>query len=169
MGDRGSELASSHLPPGRRLPRRSLADGSGFGVPLASQRDHRRGARGDSPRRLRLCLAGRSAEVRSALGGGPRPRLERARQPTLPDPQVGGISAMTALSIVVPCFNEQECLGELYQRLSKAARVSAGEDYELVLVNDGSNDRSWPIMLELAERDPRVVAINLSRNHGHQL
>jgi glycosyltransferase involved in cell wall biosynthesis len=76
---------------------------------------------------------------------------------------------MTALSIVVPCFNEQECLGELHQRLSKAARASAGEDYELVLVNDGSNDGTWPMMREIAERDPRVVAINLSRNHGHQL
>ncbi len=76
---------------------------------------------------------------------------------------------MTALSIVVPCFNEQECLAELHQRLSKAARASAGEDYELVLVNDGSDDGTWPMMREIAGRDPRTVAINLSRNHGHQL
>jgi dolichol-phosphate mannosyltransferase len=76
---------------------------------------------------------------------------------------------MTTLSIVVPCFNEEACLPALHERLSRAARRAAGEDYEIVLVNDGSRDGSWPIMREMSERDPRVVAINLSRNHGHQL
>jgi polyisoprenyl-phosphate glycosyltransferase len=76
---------------------------------------------------------------------------------------------MTALSIVVPCFNEEPCLGTLYERLSEAARASAGEDYEIVLVNDGSRDGSWAIMQQLAAADPRLVAVNLSRNHGHQL
>jgi polyisoprenyl-phosphate glycosyltransferase len=76
---------------------------------------------------------------------------------------------MTALSIVVPCFNEQECLAALHDRLSSAARAVAGDDYELVLVNDGSTDGSWAIMRDLAAADPRLVGINLSRNHGHQL
>ena len=76
---------------------------------------------------------------------------------------------MTALSIVVPCFNEEACLGELYQRLSAAARSAVGSDYELVLVNDGSRDGSWAAMQQLAETDRNLVAINLSRNHGHQL
>ena len=78
-------------------------------------------------------------------------------------------SAMPELSIVVPCFNEEACLRALYDRLTAAARGSVGTNYELVLVNDGSRDRSWPLMRELAEQDIRVVAINLSRNHGHQL
>ena len=73
------------------------------------------------------------------------------------------------LSIVVPCYNEEACLGELHARLTKAARAAAGEDYEIVLINDGSRDRSWEIMQEMAATDPRLVAINLSRNHGHQL
>src|SRR5437763_610924 len=76
---------------------------------------------------------------------------------------------MTALSIVVPCFNEEACLAELHQRLSAAARSAVGEDYELVLVNDGSRDGSWEAMQRMAADDPHVVAINLSRNHGHQL
>jgi dolichol-phosphate mannosyltransferase len=76
---------------------------------------------------------------------------------------------MTALSIVVPCFNEEDCLPALHERLSKAARASFGGDYELVLVNDGSRDSSWQIMRQLASNDPRVVGVNLSRNHGHQL
>ncbi len=76
---------------------------------------------------------------------------------------------MTALSIVVPCFNEEACLDALHGRLTTAARKAVGQDYEIVLVNDGSRDRTWPIMQQLVEGDPRVMAINLSRNHGHQL
>ena len=76
---------------------------------------------------------------------------------------------MPELSIVVPCFNEEACLEVLHERLTVAARRAVDEDYELVLVNDGSRDRSWEIMRELAANDPRLVAINLSRNHGHQL
>jgi glycosyltransferase involved in cell wall biosynthesis len=73
------------------------------------------------------------------------------------------------LSIVVPCFNEEACLEALHQRLTGAARKAAGEDYEIVLVNDGSRDASWPMMQRIVAADPRVVAVNLSRNHGHQL
>jgi polyisoprenyl-phosphate glycosyltransferase len=76
---------------------------------------------------------------------------------------------MTALSIVVPCFNEEECLEALHLRLAAAARAAAGNDYEIVLVNDGSRDGSWPMMQRLASGNPRLVAVNLSRNHGHQL
>jgi polyisoprenyl-phosphate glycosyltransferase len=76
---------------------------------------------------------------------------------------------MTALSIVVPCFNEEACLTALHKRLEAAAREVVGDDYELVLVNDGSRDGSWQIMQRLADSDPHVLAVNLSRNHGHQL
>src|SRR4029079_18717290 len=73
------------------------------------------------------------------------------------------------VSIVVPCFNEEACLIELHQRLSAAARSVARADYELGLVNDRSSDGSWPAMRRVAAEDAHVVAINLSRNHGHQL
>ena len=73
------------------------------------------------------------------------------------------------LSVVVPCFNEEACLGRLHERLGAAAKKAAGQDYEIVLVNDGSRDSSWSVMRQLAGEDPHLVAINLSRNHGHQL
>ena len=76
---------------------------------------------------------------------------------------------MTTLSIVVPCYNEEACLGVLHERLSAAARAAVGDEYEIVLINDGSRDGSWPAMQKIASEDPHVVAVNLSRNHGHQL
>jgi len=76
---------------------------------------------------------------------------------------------MIALSIVIPCFNEEACLAELHRRVTAAAREAVGEDYEIVFVNDGSRDQTWPIMQGLSVEDPNLVAINLSRNHGHQL
>lgn len=74
-----------------------------------------------------------------------------------------------ALSIVIPCYNEAASLPLLHKRVSAVARSVAGEDHEIVLINDGSRDDSWRIMQFLASADPRLVAINLSRNHGHQL
>ena len=74
-----------------------------------------------------------------------------------------------ALSIVVPCYNEAACLGLLHARIGAAARAAVGDSYEIVLVNDGSRDASWPTMQALAAGDPHLVAVNLSRNHGHQL
>ena len=73
------------------------------------------------------------------------------------------------LSIVVPCFNEEECLDALHARLGAVASGVAGDDYEIVLVNDGSRDGSWAKMKALAADDPHVMAVDLSRNHGHQL
>ena len=73
------------------------------------------------------------------------------------------------LSVVVPCYNEAACLDTLHARVQGAARDAVGDDYEIVFVNDGSRDDSWQVMQRLAAADPHLVAINLSRNHGHQL
>lgn len=74
-----------------------------------------------------------------------------------------------ALSIVIPCYNEAACLDQLHARVSAAARAAVGEDYEVVLINDGSKDASWTAMQRIAAADRHLVAVNLSRNHGHQL
>lgn len=77
--------------------------------------------------------------------------------------------ASVTLSVVTPCYNEEGGLAELHRRVTQACRAAAGDDYEIVLVNDGSRDGTWAIMAELAARDAAVVAVNLSRNYGHQL
>ena len=74
-----------------------------------------------------------------------------------------------ALSVVAPCFNEQSCLREFHRRTSGACRSVAGDDYEIVLVDDGSRDGTWRIIQSLSETDPHVVGVHLMRNHGHQL
>ena len=73
------------------------------------------------------------------------------------------------LSIVAPCHNEESCLDVLYDRVTRAAQATAGDDFEIVLVDDGSRDQTWAVICALAERDSRVLGLRLSRNHGHQL
>ncbi len=72
------------------------------------------------------------------------------------------------VSVVAPVFNEEAILPELYRRV-RDTLDGAGEDWELVLVNDGSRDRSAEIMRELHEQDPRVKVIYFARNFGHQV
>lgn len=72
------------------------------------------------------------------------------------------------LSLVVPLFNEDEVLVELYARV-KPVLDEAVHSWELVLVNDGSTDDSLQIAERLREEDERITLINLSRNFGHQL
>lgn len=72
------------------------------------------------------------------------------------------------LSVVVPCYNEEAVLPSLHVRITAACRRVGGA-YEIVLVNDGSDDRTWSMMTDLAAEDPHLVCVDLSRNHGHQL
>jgi len=71
------------------------------------------------------------------------------------------------ISVVVPIFNEEENLPELRRRMS-AALDSIGDAWELILVNDGSRDRSADMLREMNQQDARIKVINLSRNFGHQ-
>ncbi len=71
------------------------------------------------------------------------------------------------LSVVVPVFNEQESVPVLIDRLHKAL-AGVVRSYEIVMVDDGSSDRSWNIIADAAARDPRVKGLSFSRNFGHQ-
>jgi dolichol-phosphate mannosyltransferase len=73
------------------------------------------------------------------------------------------------LSVVAPCYNEAESVPELHRRVSRVCQDQLGDAYEIVLINDGSSDGTWPAILALTERDPHVVGVNLARNYGHQL
>jgi len=71
-------------------------------------------------------------------------------------------------SIVAPCWNEQESLPELYRRI-KTVLDQTQEPWELVLINDGSTDRTVEVMHQLNASDPRVHYIDFARNFGHQI
>ncbi len=77
-------------------------------------------------------------------------------------------SSAPMFSVVAPVFNEEQLLPEFYRR-TVAALEPLNEPFEIVLVNDGSRDRSPEIMRELHAQDARVKVINFSRNFGHQL
>jgi dolichol-phosphate mannosyltransferase len=71
-------------------------------------------------------------------------------------------------SFVVPVFNEEETLPELRRRLDELMGRLDGPA-EVVLVDDGSTDRSWSLMKELVTGDDRFKAVGFSRNFGHQM
>jgi polyisoprenyl-phosphate glycosyltransferase len=73
------------------------------------------------------------------------------------------------VSVVVPCFNEEEVLAETVRRLTAACIAAVGADYEIVFVDDGSRDQTWPLLQAFAAADAHLVAVSLSRNFGHQL
>ena len=77
-------------------------------------------------------------------------------------------TARPALSVVAPCYDEQEALPEFVRRVG-AVLDGLGASSEIVLVDDGSRDRTWQVMTDAAAKDPRIVAVRLMRNHGHQL
>jgi putative glycosyltransferase len=71
------------------------------------------------------------------------------------------------LSIVATLYQSASYITEFHQRVSAVARQLAGEDYEIVLVNDGSPDNSLDLAVQLTENDSHVLVVDLSRNFGH--
>ena len=76
--------------------------------------------------------------------------------------------ARPELSVVIPVYEEEQNLPVLHQRLT-AVLISVGLSYEIVLVDDGSRDRSVEIMHAPASNDAQVIVVELSRNFGHQV
>jgi polyisoprenyl-phosphate glycosyltransferase len=71
-------------------------------------------------------------------------------------------------SLIIPIYNEEATIAELYRRM-RAVMEQLDADTELILVNDGSRDRSLDLMRELHEKDPRVCYLSFARNFGHQI
>src|SRR5688500_12884571 len=85
-------------------------------------------------------------------------RIEKSR---------GNMNETPRYTIVAPVYNEEGNVPILYDRITRVMD-STGEPWELVLINDGSRDRSPELMRELAARDARVKIVNFARNFGHQ-
>jgi glycosyltransferase involved in cell wall biosynthesis len=78
-----------------------------------------------------------------------------------------------ALSVVAPCFNEERVLPEFLRRMAAVLDGIGGPSRnltaEIVVIDDGSQDGTWDILKAAATAEPRLVAVRLMRNHGHQL
>lgn len=73
---------------------------------------------------------------------------------------------MSLYSVVVPVYNSEHTLHELYERVSKVFDETLHEDFEMILVDDGSKDHSYEVMEELHDKDNRVKIIQQARNFG---
>ena len=74
---------------------------------------------------------------------------------------------MSKLSVVLPAYNEEQMVGRACRTLREIL-VGAGISYELIIVNDGSTDRTWEEICKASRQDPRVVGVNFSRNFGKE-
>lgn len=82
--------------------------------------------------------------------------------------QAGASTRRPELSVVIPVFNEEENLPALHARLTKALE-NLGMEYEIVLVDDGSQDQSPAILRRMEAEDQRIVIVEFARNFGHQV
>lgn len=72
------------------------------------------------------------------------------------------------ISIIVPCYNEEESLDIFYNEINKVSREMKFVDFEFLFVNDGSKDRTLDILRNLSKKDSRVRYISFSRNFGKE-
>ena len=75
---------------------------------------------------------------------------------------------MEKISIIVPCYNEEEAMPLFYEEITKTASTFDKVDFEFIFVNDGSRDRTLEVARDLAKKDKRVRYISFSRNFGKE-
>jgi len=78
------------------------------------------------------------------------------------------MSTAPRVSLAIPVFNEEAVVPELLRRTTAVLDSLPGGPHEIVLVDDGSSDRTLQLLEQAAEADPRIVLVSLSRNFGHQ-
>lgn len=72
------------------------------------------------------------------------------------------------ISIIIPCFNEEQVIAHTYERVHKTMQSFEHRGYELIFINDGSRDRTLEILRALAVSDSHTKILSFSRNFGHQ-
>lgn len=75
---------------------------------------------------------------------------------------------MDKISLIVPCYNEEQALPFLYKEIVKLAEEMPEQEFEFIFINDGSKDRTLPLLKELQQSDDRVHYVSFSRNFGKE-
>src|SRR5919204_3634422 len=101
---------------------------------------------------------------RSATGADSGSTLTGSRTPA----RIYWLNLVPTYSLFVPAYNEEGVIPELAARLGEVMDALDG-DSEAILVDDGSRDRTYELMLVAAQEEPRLRVIRLSRNFGHQI
>ncbi|MDT3694558.1 MAG: glycosyltransferase family 2 protein [Mucispirillum sp.] len=73
------------------------------------------------------------------------------------------------ISVLIPAYNEEECLHELYKRVSDVLSKLEKYDYEILIINDGSKDKTLEILHDLNAKDKHLQYVNLARNYGKEI
>lgn len=68
------------------------------------------------------------------------------------------------ISIIIPAYNEEECIHELHKKLTKVFENEKKYDFETIIIENGSDDQTWDLLEKIAKNDPRFKVIKLSRN-----
>jgi dolichol-phosphate mannosyltransferase len=79
------------------------------------------------------------------------------------------IESKKLLSIVVPCFNEEEVISETFKRLNNFSKQLTDLDVEIIFIDDGSSDSTRELLKKYAAEDARIKVICFARNFGHQI
>ena len=72
------------------------------------------------------------------------------------------------ISIIIPCFNEEQVISHTYERVDKTMQSFKHGGYELIFINDGSRDKTLEILRGISQKDSHVKILSFSRNFGHQ-
>lgn len=72
------------------------------------------------------------------------------------------------ITAMVPAYNEEECIYELYNRVTSVLQGIENYDYEILVINDGSKDNTLSILEELHSKDKHLQYVNLARNYGKE-
>jgi glycosyltransferase involved in cell wall biosynthesis len=83
---------------------------------------------------------------------------------TSPTPTGDAPRSRRSVDVVIPAYNEEDCLEELARRLAEVFEAEPGYDWRAIIVENGSTDRSWEILQEIAARNERFTVVRLSRN-----
>ena len=72
------------------------------------------------------------------------------------------------ITALIPAYNEEECIYELYNRVTSVLKNLKNYDYEILIINDGSKDNTLQEIRALHEKDSRVKCVSFSRNFGKE-
>lgn len=79
------------------------------------------------------------------------------------------MSEQPSISVAIPVYNEEAVVPELLRRTRAVLDAMPGGPHQVVVVDDGSTDGTWELLERTAEKDSRLVVVELSRNFGHQI